>query len=82
MNGDRLLLNRQPTLHKPGIMAHVARVHTSNEQVLRMHYASKLCDVYFTRKPNIQVSMKMISHAPLGVPYRSNAALRVDYDLA
>ena len=25
-NGDCLLVNRQPTLHKPGIMAHVARV--------------------------------------------------------
>jgi DNA-directed RNA polymerase I subunit RPA1 len=44
VNGDRLLLNRQPTLHKPGIMAHVARVHTSNEQVLRMHYAN--CNTY------------------------------------
>ena len=26
MNGDVLLVNRQPTLHKPGIMAHKARV--------------------------------------------------------
>lgn len=41
MNGDRFLMNRQPTLHKPGIMAHVARIHNSDDQVLRMHYASK-----------------------------------------
>lgn len=26
INGDFLLVNRQPTLHKPGIMAHKARV--------------------------------------------------------
>ena len=26
INGDFLLVNRQPTLHKPGIMAHRARV--------------------------------------------------------
>lgn len=26
LNGDPLLVNRQPTLHKPGIMAHRARV--------------------------------------------------------
>jgi DNA-directed RNA polymerase I subunit RPA1 len=26
MNGDVLLVNRQPTLHKPGVMAHKARV--------------------------------------------------------
>ena len=25
-NGDAMLLNRQPTLHKPSIMAHRARV--------------------------------------------------------
>ena len=25
-SGDALLVNRQPTLHKPGIMAHVAKV--------------------------------------------------------
>jgi len=26
MDGDAMLLNRQPTLHKPSIMAHRARV--------------------------------------------------------
>ena len=34
-DGDALLLNRQPTLHKPGIMAHKARV-LKGEKVIRM----------------------------------------------
>jgi DNA-directed RNA polymerase I subunit RPA1 len=45
-SGDCLLVNRQPTLHKPGIMAHRARVLTSNTswQTIRMHYAN--CNTY------------------------------------
>ena len=42
-NGDALLLNRQPTLHKPGIMAHVCKV-LRGEKVIRMHYAN--CNTY------------------------------------
>ena len=42
-NGDPLLVNRQPTLHKPSIMAHTARV-LPKEQTLRMHYAN--CSTY------------------------------------
>ncbi|XP_054713157.1 DNA-directed RNA polymerase I subunit RPA1-like [Uloborus diversus] len=38
-NGDMLLLNRQPTLHKPSIMAHKARV-LPGEKTLRLHYAN------------------------------------------
>lgn len=38
-NGDVLLLNRQPTLHKPSIMAHRARV-LPREKTLRLHYAN------------------------------------------
>ena len=41
--GDVLLVNRQPTLHKPGIMAHKARV-LKGEKVIRMHYAN--CNTY------------------------------------
>ena len=41
--GDALLVNRQPTLHKPGIMAHKARV-LIGEKVIRMHYAN--CNTY------------------------------------
>lgn len=39
MNGDNVLFNRQPTLHKPGLMAHRIRV-LPREQTLRMNYAN------------------------------------------
>jgi DNA-directed RNA polymerase I subunit RPA1 len=42
-NGDPLLVNRQPTLHKPSIMAHRCRV-LPMEQTIRMHYAN--CNTY------------------------------------
>ncbi|XP_036604435.1 DNA-directed RNA polymerase I subunit RPA1 [Trichosurus vulpecula] len=42
-NGDVLLLNRQPTLHRPSIQAHRARILPS-EKVLRLHYAN--CKAY------------------------------------
>lgn len=38
-SGDPLLVNRQPTLHKPSIMAHIARV-LPKEQTIRMHYSN------------------------------------------
>ncbi|KAJ1517641.1 hypothetical protein HMI54_001065 [Coelomomyces lativittatus] len=42
-NGDIVLLNRQPTLHKPSIMAHKVRV-LPGERTLRLHYAN--CNTY------------------------------------
>jgi len=43
--GDMILMNRQPTLHKPGIMAHSVRVlHSPTQQTIRMHYAN--CNTY------------------------------------
>ena len=42
-NGDVVLMNRQPTLHKPSIMGHRARV-LPGEKTLRMHYAN--CNTY------------------------------------
>jgi len=42
-NGDAMLLNRQPTLHKPSIMSHRARV-LKGEKVMRLHYA--ICKSY------------------------------------
>lgn len=42
-NGDIMLLNRQPTLHKPSIMAHKARI-LPGEKTLRLHYAN--CKAY------------------------------------
>lgn len=38
-NGDVVLMNRQPTLHKPSIMGHRVRV-LPNEKTIRMHYAN------------------------------------------
>ncbi|XP_057335283.1 DNA-directed RNA polymerase I subunit RPA1 [Microplitis mediator] len=42
-NGDIMLLNRQPTLHKPSIMAHKARI-LKGEQTIRLHYSN--CKAY------------------------------------
>lgn len=42
-NGDMVLMNRQPTLHKPSIMAHKVRV-LPGEKTIRMHYAN--CNTY------------------------------------
>ena len=38
-----MLLNRQPSLHKPSIMSHRARV-LKGEKVMRLHYA--ICKSY------------------------------------
>ncbi|XP_027363970.1 DNA-directed RNA polymerase I subunit 1 isoform X1 [Abrus precatorius] len=42
-DGDVVLVNRQPTLHKPSIMAHIVRV-LKGEKTVRMHYAN--CSTY------------------------------------
>lgn len=40
-DGDVVLMNRQPTLHKPSMMAHKVRVLRGKQyQTLRMHYAN------------------------------------------
>lgn len=39
LNGDILILNRQPTLHKPSMMAHKARI-LQGEKTIRLHYAN------------------------------------------
>ena len=45
INGDVLILNRQPSLHKPSMMAHVARILPNPKwQTIRMHYAN--CNSY------------------------------------
>lgn len=38
-DGDILILNRQPTLHKPSMMCHRAKI-LSGEKTIRMHYAN------------------------------------------
>ncbi|XP_074598393.1 RNA polymerase I subunit RpI1 [Brevipalpus obovatus] len=42
ISGDVLLVNRQPTLHKPSIMAHRARI-LQGEKTLRLHYSNCKC---------------------------------------
>ncbi|KAF9006540.1 RNA polymerase I largest subunit [Cyathus striatus] len=42
-DGDILILNRQPTLHKPSMMTHKAKV-LKGEKTIRMHYAN--CNSY------------------------------------
>ncbi|KYR02194.1 RNA polymerase I [Tieghemostelium lacteum] len=44
LNGDFVLANRQPTLHKPGIMGHRVKVLGKDEKTLRMHYCN--CSTY------------------------------------
>ncbi|XP_059608966.1 DNA-directed RNA polymerase I subunit RPA1 [Phlebotomus argentipes] len=39
LNNDVLLLNRQPTLHRPSIMAHKARI-LRGEKTFRLHYSN------------------------------------------
>lgn len=39
LNGDVMILNRQPSLHKPSMMAHRARI-LKGEKTLRLHYAN------------------------------------------
>ncbi|EDO07314.1 RNA polymerase Rpb1 domain 5 family protein [Babesia bovis T2Bo] len=43
LDGDVVLMNRQPTLHKPGIMAHFVRVLT-NQKIFRLNYVN--CNTY------------------------------------
>ena len=39
IDGDNVMFNRQPTLHKPGLMAHRIKV-LPKESTLRMNYAN------------------------------------------
>ncbi|KAL4705922.1 hypothetical protein ACJJTC_017504 [Scirpophaga incertulas] len=39
INGDIMILNRQPSLHKPSMMAHKARI-LKGEKTIRLHYAN------------------------------------------
>ena len=43
IDGDMVLVNRQPSLHKPSMMAHRCRV-MQGQKVIRMHYAN--CSSY------------------------------------
>lgn len=43
-DGDLVLMNRQPTLHRPSIQAHKAKIMKKGDRVLRMPYAN--CKAY------------------------------------
>lgn len=45
-DGDLLILNRQPTLHKPSMMCHKARV-LQGEKTIRMHYANWFVLIFY-----------------------------------
>ena len=45
-DGDYVMVNRQPTLHRPSIMAHKVKV-LKKQKTIRMHYAN--CNSYGCR---------------------------------
>ena len=70
-DGDIVILNRQPTLHKPSMMCHRVRV-LKGDKVIRMHYAN--CNSYnadfdgdemnmhFPQSLNAQAEARMIAN--------------------
>ena len=72
-NGDIVLMNRQPTLHKPSIMAHRARV-LPGEKTIRMHYAN--CNTYNADFDGDEMNM----HFPQNEIARSEALQIADTD--
>ncbi|KAL2844213.1 hypothetical protein BJX68DRAFT_149866 [Aspergillus pseudodeflectus] len=71
--GDVVLMNRQPTLHKPSIMGHKARV-LPNEKTIRMHYAN--CNTYNADFDGDEMNM----HFPQNELARAEAMMLADAD--
>ena len=71
--GDVVLMNRQPTLHKPSMMGHKARV-LSNERTIRMHYAN--CNTYNADFDGDEMNM----HFPQNELARAEAMMLADAD--
>jgi DNA-directed RNA polymerase I subunit RPA1 len=71
--GDVVLMNRQPTLHKPSIMGHRARVLTG-ERTIRMHYAN--CNTYNADFDGDEMNL----HFPQNDLARAEAMLLADTD--
>ncbi|KAF4548994.1 DNA-directed RNA polymerase I subunit rpa1-like protein [Elsinoe fawcettii] len=72
-NGDIVIMNRQPTLHKPSMMCHRARV-LPGEKTLRMHYAN--CNTYNADFDGDEMNM----HFPQNELARSEAINIADTD--
>ena len=71
--GDIVIMNRQPTLHKPSMMGHRARV-LQNEKTIRMHYAN--CNTYNADFDGDEMNM----HFPQNEIARSEAYQIADTD--
>ncbi|KAF2102253.1 beta and beta-prime subunits of DNA dependent RNA-polymerase [Rhizodiscina lignyota] len=72
-NGDIVIMNRQPTLHKPSMMAHRARVLPA-ERTIRMHYAN--CNTYNADFDGDEMNM----HFPQNEVARAEAVSIADTD--
>lgn len=72
-NGDIVIMNRQPTLHKPSMMCHRARV-LPGEKTIRMHYAN--CNTYNADFDGDEMNM----HFPQNEIARAEAATIADTD--
>lgn len=72
-NGDIVLMNRQPTLHKPSIMSHRARI-LPGEKTIRMHYAN--CNTYNADFDGDEMNM----HFPQNEVARAEAVQIADTD--
>ncbi|KAF2124193.1 beta and beta-prime subunits of DNA dependent RNA-polymerase [Dothidotthia symphoricarpi CBS 119687] len=72
-NGDMVIMNRQPTLHKPSMMAHRARV-LPGEKTIRMHYAN--CNTYNADFDGDEMNM----HFPQNELARAEAMTIADTD--
>ena len=72
-NGDMVIMNRQPTLHKPSMMAHRVRV-LPKEKTIRMHYAN--CNTYNADFDGDEMNM----HFPQNEIAQAEALLIADTD--
>lgn len=72
-NGDVVLMNRQPTLHKPSMMGHRVRV-LPGEKTIRMHYAN--CNAYNADFDGDEMNM----HFPQNEVARAEALQLADTD--
>ena len=73
VNGDMVIMNRQPTLHKPSMMCHKARV-LPGEKTIRMHYAN--CNTYNADFDGDEMNM----HFPQNENARAEAMMFADTD--
>ena len=70
-NGDVMLVNRQPTLHKPSMMTHRVRVLRGRNkmwQTIRMHYAN--CNTYNADFDGDEMNLHVTTHCTQHTPTR------------